>query len=260
MTIFIIIFSQSTSLAEQLRTPSVLISGWTKGKYTVDGNGEKSSSFDKTKINFMEYLETRYEIITRGDTRFYRIHGISEYFNRHKVEEITIIKIGEYLIPVSYETVRKNLNGEIIDKREVRLDDPSWNYPNDLYHLQSFLIIGLSVAEKYRKEKQKEINFYAWLPDLQKINLILKVEGEEKISDSSPPATYIKIKMIPDIKSVMPVGKFMAPVIMPFVPGIEFWISDKEHVIKKAVGVFGPPGSPNLIYELTDYRLEAIVN
>ncbi len=124
-----------------------------------------------------------------------------------------MVEIGEYLKPVSYQMARRNREGRMIEQREIRFDDTSWGYPEDSYQLQAFLVFSSSFVERYQNEKVDELSFHAWLPENQIIRMMFKVEGKEEVNASCGVENHIMVKMISNIRSIMPVGSIWTTLI-----------------------------------------------
>jgi hypothetical protein len=244
-----ILLTVRIAFAEPIRPLGFPIDEVGKAEFKVIGaEKKKNKSIVKLeKLPVMEKQTTR--VITRDGKDYYEIKEEMRLFNEQHVQTTSLIEIAEALKPISYTLLRKSPEGEVIERWEVRLDAPSWNYPEDTYFTPAISLAFRSLIF----HDVEETSLHLWQNDLTVVRMTLKVVGKDRIR--IPPGEFpcFKIKMEPDVKSVIPVGNILATLLQPFMPELYFWVSEKEpHPVLRAEGSFGPPGSPRMVMEAVE--------
>jgi hypothetical protein len=83
----------------------------------------------------------------------------------------------------------------------------------------------------------------------------LKLMDQELIETPLGELSSFKIRMVIDIRSIMPVGRFVAALIQPFMPQSYFWLWEKENYLPLRTQVaLGPVGAPMLVGQVFEYH------
>lgn len=243
------------ALAEPFKPMSTPYAGKGKAKFTVIGADKNKGSFVKPE-KLQSFEEQTIEIVTQGEREYYQIKETMKLFNDQQVETTSLIEIGEYLKPISYNLIRRNPRGEVIEKWEFRFDDASWNYADDTYCTPALTLIILSFID----HEMEEASFHFWQNDQTIVRMKLKLKGKEQVRISAGEVSCYKIRMVVDVQSVMPVGKFLAFLIQPFMPESHFWVTEKEprYIVKSEVAL-GQRGSPSIAGETVEIEFQGSV-
>jgi hypothetical protein len=236
------------ALAESIKPLGFPIDEVAKAEFKVIGAKKKHKSIVKLdKLPSVEKQTTR--MITREGKDYYKIKEEMQLFNGQHVETTSLIEIAETLEPLSYKLLRKSPEGDVIERWEVRFDVPSWNYPEDTYCTPAVSLAFRSLIA----HNMEETSFHLWQNDLTVVRMNLKVMGKESIKIPLGEFSCYRLKMEPDVKSVIPVGSILAALLQPFMPELYFWVSEKEpYPVLRAEGAFGPPGSPRMLMETVE--------
>jgi len=224
------LLTASITLAEPIRPLGFSIDEVGKAEFKVIGAKKKHKSIVKLdKLPSAEKQTTR--MIRREGKDYYEIKEEMRLFNEQQVETMSLIEIAETLKPVSYKLIRKSPEGDVIERWEVRFDVPSWDYPEDTYCTPAVSLAFRSLIS----HNMKETSFHLWQNDLTVVRMTLKVMGKDQITIPPGDFSCYKIKMEPDVKSVIPVGSILAALLQPFMPELYFWVSEKEpHPVLRA--------------------------
>jgi len=201
-------------------------------------------------------VHRRLKTVALDGRNYYEINEKQKMFSNQRVDETALVEIGDYLTLCSHELTRCNPEGDEIEKWKINFDEPSWKYPQNTFNKTAFAVILPSFVEQYLSHHVKEQAFYYWLNDQQIFKMILKVQGRERITTKMGNSRHVRIKMVPDVRSIMPVGKSLAPLIQPLIPGVHIWDSeDRTRFSMKMEGMIGPPGSPKMRVEIVDQQM-----
>jgi hypothetical protein len=248
--IFLLMLLQTQSaMAEPFKPLDTPIAEVGKAKFTVIGDDEerKQTVFKLDKLQAFEEQSTI--MITREGKNYYEIREDVTLVNNQNVATTTLIEIGEYLKPISYHRLRRSPQGEPIERWEFHFDNPSWNYSEDTYSMSAVSLVFRSFIE----QGSKESSFHLWLSDQSVVRMRLKRMNKEQIKIALGEFPCVKIRMVADVQSVMPVGKILALLIQPFMPEFHFWIwEEKPYTVLRAEGALGPPGSPQMLMEVLE--------
>jgi len=239
------------AVAEPFKPLSTPIAEVGKAKFTVLGENarKKQSVFKLDKLQ--SYEEQTTMLITREGRDYYEIREDVTLMNNQHVVATTLVEIGEYLRPISYNRMRRNPQGESIERWEFHFDDPSWNYTDDTYCMSSISLVFRS----FIAQGSKEGSFHLWMSDQSVVRMRLRRMNKERVIIALGEFTCVKIRMVLDVQSVMPLGKVLALLVQPFMPEFYFWLWEQEpYPVMRAEGALGPPGAPQMLMEVVERR------
>jgi len=244
-----LLLTVSVAFAERIKPLGFPIDEVGRAEFKVIG-AEKKKNKSIVKLEKLPSTEKQtIRMITKDGKDYYEIREEMQLFNEQHVQTTSLIEIAETLKPISYMLLRKSPEGDVIERWEVRLDVPSWNYPEDTYCTPAISLAFRSLIF----HNEKETSLHLWRNDLTVVRMTLKVMGKDRIKIPLGEFSCYKIKMEPDVKSIIPVGSFLAALLQPFMPELYFWVSEKEpHPVLRAEGSFGPPGSPKMVMETVE--------
>ena len=234
-------------LAEPFESPLKPVITTYESRYSMIGEEDGADNNSLMKLDrFARLSKINIKIISLDGKEYYRIREDQTLFNDQRVELTVLIETGEYLRSTSFSLLRKGPDGKEIERSVFQLDNPSWNYPDDIYCKSALpRLLTSFVGHQY-----EERSFHLWLSDQEVVRMTLKLEGEDQRKTPLGDRPHIKVKMMPDIQSVLPVGDFIAMLIQPFVPKIYLWYWQQlPHVSVNMEGAFGP-GVPKMRMEL----------
>jgi len=237
--------------AEPIKPLNIALGETTRSKLTLLG-AEKNRGRSIVKLNKLQaYHEHSIETIEKKGKSYYQVRETMRLFNEQQVEIILLIEIGEYLRSISYHRLRKDSQGSVIENLQLRLDNPSWEYPEDIFCQPAIPIIFRSLIDNQIEES----SFNYWQNDMAVIRMKIKILGKEEIKTVLGEFSCFKGQMVLDVRSVMPVGKFLAPLIQPFMPKtyIWLWANEPYQVLKTEVSL-APGGSVRLNGEVFEYE------
>jgi hypothetical protein len=239
------------AVAEPFKPLNTPIAEIGRAKFTVIGENakEKQSVFKLDKLQLYEEQTTM--MITREGKEYYEIREDVRLMNNQHVTTTTLLEIGEYLKPISYNRLRRSPRGKPIERWEFHFDNPSWNYTDDTYCMSAVSLVFRS----FIAQGSKESSFHLWMSDRSVVRMRLKRIHKERIRIALGEFTCVKIRMVLDVQSVMPVGKILALLVQPFMPEFYFWLWEEEpYPVLKAEGALGPPGAPQMLMEVVERR------
>ena len=244
-----LLLTVSIAFAEPIKPLGFPIEEVGKAEFKVIG-AEKKKDKSIVKLDKLPSIEKQTtRMMTKDGKDYYEIKEEMQLFNEQHVQTTSLIEIAETLKPISYKLLRKSPEGDVIERWEVRFDVPSWNYPEDTYCMPAVSLAFRSLIA----HNMKESSFHLWQNDLTVVRMTLKVMGKDRIKIPLGEFPCFKIKMEPDVKSIIPVGSILAALLQPFMPELYFWVSEKEpHPVLRAEGSFGPPGSPRMVMEAVE--------
>ncbi len=212
----------------------------------VGWDGQSKAGFVKVD-RMVEYSQATLEIITHEGKEHYQIKEDQRLINGQILEVTSLVETGEYLRSVSRSHVRRNPKGEEVERWAVRLGDPSWGYPDDTYCLSAFNIVLASLLS----HRVEETSIHLWLNDQAVTRMIIKTMGEEDIETDLGILPHLKIRMVPDIRSIVPVGRLMARLLQPLMPASYVWIWRGESNLSARLEMKMGPGSPKMVSTIT---------
>ena len=105
---------------------------------------------------------------------------------------------------------------------------------------------GVDFREKAR------VSFCIWVTptEIYRMSFDVEEKGTVKVPAGEIPCYYGEMK--PDIRTILPIGSFLARLLGPFVPRHHFWFSSEgSHPLVKFEGVLGGTGAAPHTIELT---------
>jgi len=234
--------------AEPLKPQETPMVGTFKVKATWIGRGEETRIGAINLDRFASFSEIRIDVVTIDGQAYYQIKESQTLFNNQHVELITLIEIGEYLKTTSYKRLRRSPEGREIERITFHFDDPSWDYPEDTYGMSALYLILYNVI----RQDIKETSFYYWLADQQAFRMRIKAKGKERLTTPQGDLPHSKIKMEPDVRSILPVGKFLARILQPFMSESYIWYYENESSISLKAELALGPGMPRMVIEVLE--------
>lgn len=245
----------SSAVAEPFKPIGMPISEMGKARFTVIGADRKKKSTVVKLDRLQSFEEQTIETLSRDGKQYFEIKEHMKLFNGQHVETSSLVEAGKILKQISFHLLRRSPGGEVLEKWEFRFDDPSWNYPDDVYAAPAVSLVFRSLIH----QGMDEGSIHVWINDQGVIRMILKKMGKETIKVPLGEFVCHRIRMVPDVQSVLPVGKFLALLIQPFMPELDFWLWEKPpYPIVRAEGALGPPGSPSMLMEVIEGREGAV--
>ena len=234
-----------------IRPLSIVLDETFKAKLTLVGE-ERDKKRSMVKLEKLQaYAENSIEMITREGKNYYQIKENLTLFNEQKVETTSLIEIGDTLKTFSYKRLRRDPEGSVIEKLEVQFDNPSWDYPEDVFCQPAIMLVFKSLVDNGIKES----SFSYWQNDMTVLRMKLKIMGREQIKTGLGEFSCYKGMMVLDVRDVLPIGKFLAPLIQPFMPKTYFWLSDNApYQGVKTETSLAPGGSVGLSGEVFAYQ------
>ena len=161
---------------------------------------------------------------------------------------IRILADKDGLFPLSFETLDRNPEGRLIRGYQAVFDDPTMDYPPDTFPVISIsqMLRGISFHEG------NQVTFYLWITPTEIFRLYFDVIKEETIEVPAGEFHCFYGEMRPDIRTIMPVGNFLAKLLSPFIPKYRFWFAaEGSHPMVKFEGALGGAGATPHTIELT---------
>jgi len=243
----------SQAFAEPFKHIGMPINETGKAKFKVMGADKKKNSTIVKLDRLQSYEEQEIETLFKDGKQYIQIKEDMKLFNGQQVEAVSLVEAGETLKQISYGLLRKSPEGKVLEKWEFRFDDPSWNYPDDIYCAPAVSLVFRSLIH----HGMEEGSIHAWINDQGVIRMMLKKMGKETVKGPLGELVCYKIRMVPDVQSVLPVGRFLALLIQPFMPELYFWLwEEPPYPIVRAEGALGPPGSPRMKMEVIEGQVE----
>ncbi len=246
-----VFLATNLALAEPLKPNETPLVGTLKVKSTWINRGDKTKIGAINLDRFPSLAEIKMEVITLDGQAYYQIKENQTLFNNQRVEQITLIEIGEYLKTISYKRLRWSPEGKEIERISFCFDDPSWDYPDDTYGLSALHLIFYNVMS----QDIKETSFFFWLADQQAFRMILKAKGKEQLTTPQGEFPHSKLKMEPDVRSVLPVSRFFARILQQFMPESYIWYYENESYISVKSEIALGPGMPRMLIEVVEGEL-----
>jgi len=233
--------------AEPFESPLKPVITTYESRYSVIGEEDAAENNSLIKLDrFARLSKINIKIISVDGKEYYQIREDQKLFNDQRVELTVLIETGEYLRSTSFSLLRKDPDGTEIERSVFQLDNSSWNYADDIYCKAALPLLLSSFVDHQHEER----SFHLWLSDQEVVRMTLKLVGEDQRKTPLGDRPHFKVKMMPDIQSVLPVGDFIAMLIQPFVPKIHLWYwRQLPHVSVGMEGAFGP-GTPKMRMEL----------
>jgi len=237
-----------TALAQPLGDPDIPHGQRLVYKFTTT---YKSTLFlreikEREEVDESVHLIERYEESGRC---YYRINDTGTRINGYMFAHATILERGEHLMPVSFRASDSNPAGRTIRAMHANFDDEALSYPDDTYPIFSAMtaIRGLDFSPGARKA------VHLWIAPTEIYRIWLEVEEKETIKVPAGTFECYRVELKPDIRSIMPIGDFLASLIQPFIPTYHFWYSaERSHPLVRFEGSLGGAGASNTVVELKE--------
>ena len=191
--------------------------------------------------------EHRIERIEEGGKGYYRIHDTGVRENGYRIDNVTTVERGETVRPVSFRARDLNPAGRTIREMQARFDDEALDYPADTYPVFAAwtAIRGLHFRKGHRAA------VHIWLTPTEIYRIRLTVEEKETVNVPAGAFECYRVELEPDVRSILPVGDFLASLIQPFIPTYHFWYStEPSHPLIRFEGSLGGAGAVNTTVEL----------
>jgi len=171
--------------------------------------------------------------VRRGGIRF-------EHQSRLQVREGTLIALG-------FDSRDRNPAGRILRRFEAVFDDPAADYPPDTYPV----ICLVQALRGLPFQEDESIPFHVWVAPTEIFRMYFDVIKQETIEVPAGTFTCFRGEVRPDIRTILPVGNFLASLLKPFIPRYHFWFScEPSHPLVKFEGVLGGAGAAPHTVEL----------
>ncbi len=208
---------------------------------------EVVQSTHRSQVEFNEKGEKIYRVEDWGSRRNgQRFRNISEILAAGK----------EGMEPLGFQARETTREGKVIRRFEASFDDPSLTYPENTFPVLSILhfMRGIDFQEK------GAFPFYLWVTPTEIYRMHFDVIGKETIKVPAGEIPCYLGELKPDIRTIMPIGRFLASLLSPFIPKYRFWFACEEsHPLVKFEGVLGGSGAASHTIELTKIEYTAKV-
>ena len=211
--LFIAQWAAGTALAQPLGDPDIPHGQRLVYKFTTT---YKSTLFlreikEREEVDESIHLIECYE---DGGKRYYRINDTGTRINGYKFSHVTVLERGEHLTPVSFRASDTNPSGMAIRAMHAHFDDEALSYPKDTYPIFSAMtaIRGLDFTPGAKTA------VHLWITPTEIFRIWLEAEEKETIEVPAGTFECYKVELKPDIRSIMPIGDFLASLIQPFIP------------------------------------------
>jgi hypothetical protein len=198
--------------------------------------------------------QTRVEINDKGE-KIYRVEDWGSRKNGQRFKHVSEIRPGKNgLEPLGFRTEETTGKGKVIRRMEASFDDPSLTYPENTFPVfcVEHVMRGINFEEK------KNFPIYVWVTPTEIYRMHLDVLGKETIKVPAGEIPCYLVEMKPDIRTIMPIGRFLAGLLSPFIPKYRFWFACEEsHPLVKFEGVLGGSGAAPHTVELTGIEYPA---
>ena len=211
---------------------------------------ERKGLFKKGKLPSSLEWETKTKSLDGKE--YYQIRYRARLFNEQSMELTSLIEIGIPLQPTSHCFLRKDPGGTEIERHSIQFDNPSWDFPKDMYPIEW---VSLVIRKNIVEPQKEEGTFHIWLSDFTVFRMKLKLLGKKNIQGPLGNMACYEVKMEPDIRSILSIGDFFAMLLQPLMPNFYFWFREEEpYPLVRFEGPLGPPGSPKGVMEVIEYR------
>lgn len=187
------------------------------------------------------------ECYEEGGKRYYRVNDTGTRVNGYKFTHVTVLERGEHLKAISFRAADTNPSGTAIRAMHAHFDDEALSYPEDTYPIFAAMtaIRGLDFTPGARTA------VHLWITPTEIFRIYLEVEEKETIEVPAGSFECYRVELKPDIRSIMPIGDFLASLIQPFLPTYHFWYSaGPSHPLVKFEGSLGGAGASETTIEL----------
>jgi hypothetical protein len=179
----------------------------------------------------------------------YRIEESGSRRNGYRFQHVSnLLARDNGLVPLGFQTRDTNPKGRVIRRFEAVFDDPALSYPPDTYPVYSIL----QVLRGMRFQEKTTVPFYIWAAPTEIFRMNFHIIRKETVEVPAGKIPCFYGEMKPDIRTIVPVGNFLAKLLAPFIPSYRFWFScDPAHPLVKFEGVLGGAGAAPHTIELT---------
>jgi hypothetical protein len=192
---------------------------------------------------------TRIRVKQNGaGAKTYRIDDSGSRRNGYRFEHISTLRVDPAgLVPVGFQTWDLNPQGRVIRRFEAFFDDPALAYPPDTYPVYSIL----QVLRGMPFQENTTVPFYIWAAPTEIFRMTFDIIRKETVEVPAGKIPCYYGEMKPDIRTIVPVGNFLAKLLAPFIPRYHFWFScEPSHPLVKFEGVLGGAGAAPHTIEL----------
>ena len=195
---------------------------------------------------------SRVEIVhSQKGEKIYRIHDAGSRQNGYRFEHVSELLAEKELKPLGFVARDRNPEGRVIREMKAVFDDPTLCYPTGTFPV--FCLAQAMRGTTFSDEDR--IVFYLWIAPTEIFRMSLEVIKKEKIEVPAGEILCYAAEMKPDIRTILPIGNFLAKLLQPFIPKYRFWFAcDQSHPMVKFEGILGGAGAAKHTIELT--RLE----
>ena len=233
LVLALLFLTSNLAWAEPFKPLSIPIAGEIKMKTPmIRGEGKKGKTILHIESVMPTYLESRTVIISIDGKDYYQIKEKQTLLNEQILETTSLLEKGEHLKTFSYNYVRRSPDGDEIESRNLRFDDNSWNYSDDIYPFHMIPIICRSLVEQRIDEK----GFQLWFNEMMIIPMKLKVMEKEQVHVPLGDFNCFKIKVESEV----------------IMPAHYFWIGEKEPYPLIKYERPDLSGGPNIAMELIE--------
>lgn len=181
--------------------------------------------------------------------KIYRVEDDGSRRSGQRFKHVSKIRAGKGgLEPLEFQTQDATREGKVIRRFEASFDDPSLTYPENT--IPVFCLVQVMRGINFQ-EKEKFI-FYIWVTPTEIFRMNFDVVGKDTIKVPAGEIPCYFGEMKPDIRTILPIGRFLARLLSPFIPKYRFWFAcDDSHPLVKFEGVLGGSGAAPHTIELT---------
>ena len=192
---------------------------------------------------------SRIEVVhSPAGKKIYRIHDAGSRRNGFHFEHVSEILAEEKLKPLGFVAMDMNPEGRVIREMKAVFDDPTLSYPPGTFPV--FCLVQAMRGIPFTDDNR--ITFYLWIAPTEIFSMSLDVTKKEMVQVPAGEFLCYLVEMKPDIRTILPIGSFLAKLLQPFIPKYRFWFScDQSHPMVKFEGILGGAGAAKHTIELT---------
>ena len=192
--------------------------------------------------------QIRVEYNEKGE-KIYRVEDSGSRRNGQWFKHVSDIRAGkDGLAPLGFQTQDATREGKVIRRFEASFDDPSLTYPENTFPV--FCVV--QVMRGINFQEKGKLSFYIWVTPTEIFRMQFDVVGKDTINVPAGKIPCYFGEMKPDIRTILPIGRFLAKLLSPFIPKYRFWFACEEsHPLVKFEGVLGGSGAAPHTIELT---------
>lgn len=165
-----------------------------------------------------------------------------------RFEHVTEILVGEDVRPLRFVATDRNERGRVIRELEAVFDDPTLRYPDSTFPVFSLVQVMRGIPF----ETDRTVHFHIWITPTEIFLMSARVVRQETVEVPAGRIPCYVVEMKPDIRTILPVGNFLARLLGPFIPKYHFWFAERDsHVLVRFEGALGGAGAAKQTIELT---------